>query len=61
MADSEGNLKVDGPRGASPDRKPYEKPAVAWEEQLEARPGLIAGCAKVSISEPICDQGGLAS
>ena len=46
MADSEGNPKVDGAAGAAPDRKPYEKPAIAWEEQLETRPGLIAGCAK---------------
>jgi hypothetical protein len=54
MADSEGSPKVDGAPGAAPDRKPYEKPAVAWEEQLEARPGLIAGCSKMG-GAPLCD------
>jgi hypothetical protein len=60
MADSEGNPKVDGPPGAVPDRKPYEKPAVAWEERLDTRPGLIAGCTKQAAGQPGCD-GALAS
>jgi len=27
-------------------RLPYEKPAVAWEQPLEAQPSLMAGCQK---------------
>jgi hypothetical protein len=61
MADSEGNSKDDGPPGAAPDRKPYEKPAVAWEEILETRPGLIAGCGKQPGAGGPCDFEGGAS
>ena len=28
-------------------RVPYEKPAVTWEQPLEAQPSLMAGCAKL--------------
>jgi hypothetical protein len=50
------------PKAAAPDppetaqaREPYEKPAVAWEEPLEVRPALMAGCGKVSFGQPGCD------
>jgi hypothetical protein len=36
-------------------RRPYEKPAVAWEEGLEVRPNLMAGCGKLPGSDPACD------
>ncbi len=32
----------------------YEKPAIAWEEDLDVRPTLIAGCGKVEMSEASC-------
>lgn len=35
-------------------RLPYEKPAIAWEEGLDTRPTLIAGCGKVEMSEASC-------
>ena len=28
-------------------RLPYEKPAVTWEQPLEAQPSLMAGCQKL--------------
>jgi len=28
-------------------RLPYEKPAVAWEQPLEAQPSLMSGCQKL--------------
>jgi hypothetical protein len=34
----------------------YEKPAIAWEEDLEARPGLVAACLKSAPLSP-CDPG----
>ena len=37
------------------ERLPYEKPAVAWEEGLEVRPNLMAGCGKLPGSDPACD------
>jgi len=55
MVDSPGGPKRDGAPGAAPDRKPYEKPAIAWEEQLETRPGLLAGCNKVGGQSMECD------
>ncbi len=39
-------------------RLPYEKPAIAWEEGLDARPTLIAGCGKVQMSELDCQATG---
>jgi hypothetical protein len=36
-------------------RLPYEKPAVAWQEKLEVRPGLLAICQKVAAAGPDCD------
>jgi hypothetical protein len=42
--------------GASSEKRPYEKPAVAWEEHMDARPGLMAGCNKVGgQGDPSCD------
>ena len=36
----------DATAAGTPGRKPYEKPAVAWEEALEDRPNLMAACAQ---------------
>jgi len=36
-------------------RQPYEKPAIAWEEGLEVRPNLMAGCGKISGQDAACD------
>jgi len=36
-------------------RLPYEKPAAAWEEEMEQRPALMALCAKVGGAGPSCD------
>jgi hypothetical protein len=39
-----------------PTRKdPYVKPSVAWEDDLESRPGLTAACDKISGSGGSCD------
>jgi len=35
-------------------RLPYEKPAVAWEQPLEAQPGLMAACGKTPAEGPDC-------
>ena len=47
----------DGAPAERPDpaRRPYEKPAVAWEEGLEVRPNLMAGCGKLPGNDPACD------
>jgi len=37
------------------EREPYQQPAVAWEEPLEARPGLMAGCLKQPGQGEPCD------
>jgi hypothetical protein len=55
MVDSKGGPTVDGASDAAPNREPYVKPAVAWEEHLETRPGLLAGCTKVSGQSFECD------
>ena len=36
-------------------RLPYEKPAIAWQEALEVRPGLLAVCQKLAAAGPDCD------
>jgi len=36
-------------------KKPYEKPAIAWEEPLEVRPALMAACGKIIFGQPGCD------
>jgi hypothetical protein len=44
---SEGRDRLVEPAAARPDgRLPYEKPAVAWEQPLEAQPSLMSGCQK---------------
>jgi hypothetical protein len=44
---SEGKERAAETAAARSDgRLPYEKPAVAWEQPLEAQPSLMAGCQK---------------
>ena len=43
-----------GARGAQR-RLPYQKPTIKWEQPLELRPELMAGCSKQSTSDPQCD------
>lgn len=38
------------------ERRPYEKPAILWEEMLEVRRTLAVACAKVSGQSAICNQ-----
>lgn len=41
--------------GAPRRRKPYVKPAVAWQEELEVRKTLAVACAKLSAGPtPTC-------
>ena len=35
-------------------RLPYEKPAVTWEQPLEAQPSLMSGCQKLPSGGPSC-------
>lgn len=35
-------------------RLPYEKPAVSWEQPLEAQPSLMSGCQKQPAGGPDC-------
>ena len=35
-------------------RLPYEKPAVSWEQPLEAQPSLMSGCQKQPGGAPDC-------
>jgi hypothetical protein len=37
-----------------PERLPYEKPAVAWEQPLEAQPSLMSGCQKLPMQMGDC-------
>jgi hypothetical protein len=47
---------TDGASRTRPDgRLPYEKPAVVWEQPLEAHPSLMAGCAKQPGAGGPCD------
>jgi hypothetical protein len=43
------------PAAPAEPREPYEKPSVTWQDVLETRPGLTAGCGKVVISDAGCD------
>jgi hypothetical protein len=36
-------------------REPYHTPAVAWEEPLDVRPGLMAACLKLAGQGEPCD------
>jgi hypothetical protein len=43
--------------GSSPlpgGRQPYEKPAVTWEQPLEAQPSLMSACQKTPGGGPDC-------
>jgi hypothetical protein len=42
-------------------RLPYEKPAVTWEQPLEAQPSLMSGCQKTPGGGPDCTSVGPAS
>lgn len=37
-------------------RRPYQKPAILWEETLEVRKTLAVACAKVAGRNAICNQ-----
>lgn len=42
--------------GSLPSRRlPYEKPAVSWEQPLEAQPSLMSGCQKLPGQSLDCD------
>jgi hypothetical protein len=52
---SEGRDRAAETAATRPDgRLPYEKPAVAWEQPLEAQPSLMAGCQKQPGGGPDC-------
>ena len=36
-------------------KKPYEKPAIAWEEPLEVRPSLMIACGKIIFQQSGCE------
>jgi hypothetical protein len=36
-------------------RAPYVVPDIAWEDDLGARPGLVAACGKVGTASPACE------
>jgi hypothetical protein len=37
------------PEPGRPDgKRPYEKPAISWEQPLEIRPALVVACGKVA-------------
>ena len=41
--------------GAEQERKPYQKPAILWEEELEVRKTLAVACAKTAGRGGICN------
>lgn len=47
--------------GGARDRLPYEEPDILWEDDLGARPGLIAACNKTVPLQGSCDTGSLSS
>ena len=52
-----GDVSEGDPRSATPapaPRLPYEKPAVVWEQPLEAQPSLMSGCQKTPAGGPDC-------
>jgi hypothetical protein len=52
---SEGRDRAAESAAARPDgRLPYEKPAVTWEQPLEAQPSLMSGCQKQPGGAPDC-------
>jgi hypothetical protein len=52
---SEPSQAPPSPAAAEEGKKPYQKPAVAWEGPLEVQPALMASCAKMNLSTPGCD------
>jgi hypothetical protein len=57
--ENESAGSVSHPRPGS--RLPYEKPAVTWEQPLEAQPSLMSGCQKTPGGGPDCTSVGPAS
>ncbi len=57
MSDGEERA-ADGPATRPDGRLPYEKPAVTWEQPLEAHPSLMSGCQKLSAQSPDCGSTG---
>jgi hypothetical protein len=51
MSDREEN----GQPPDEPRRRPYEEPALLWEDDLGTRPGLVAACNKTAPLEGSCD------
>lgn len=51
----------DGRQADAGRRRPYEKPALIWEDDLGTRPGLIAACNKTAPLVGTCDTGSLQS
>ncbi len=52
---SEGRDRAAEPVAPGPvGRLPYEKPAVSWEQPLEAQPSLMSGCQKQGGGGPDC-------
>ena len=43
------------PARVQSERAPYEKPAIAWEESLDVRPGLMIACVKIAFTSAECD------
>jgi hypothetical protein len=52
---SDGDDRAADAAPTRPDgRLPYEKPAVSWEQPLEAQPSLMSGCQKQPAGGPDC-------
>jgi hypothetical protein len=51
-----GEGEETAPKAGSPppERLPYEKPSVIWEQPLEAKPSLMAACAKLPAQAGVC-------
>ena len=47
--------KVPPAPASTHEREPYERPAVTWEENLEARPNLMAACSQKPLGGGDCD------
>jgi hypothetical protein len=52
---TEGPRADAGNRSDPSRRDPYVVPDIAWEDDLGARPGLVAACGKVGTSTPACE------
>ncbi len=55
MADHGCDQEDPARTGEQRSRLPYQKPTITWEQPLELRPELMAGCSKSSTSDPQCD------